>query len=122
MLYSQAHKPTYYPPILPPFSLPYLSISVSLNVLLTLMIIIRLVLHDRNIRAATGFRAGISGLYKTVSIMLIESCALFTVSSLVVVIASVKTYSGWEDVYYPGTYVVDIFFPILAEIQVRVFP
>ena len=102
--------------------IPYLSISVSLNVLLTLMIIIRLVLHDRNIRAATWFRVGISGLYKAVSIMLIESCALFAVSSLVVVVAMVRGISGLEDARYPAAFVVDIFFPILAETQVRIFP
>ena len=122
MLYSQAHDTTYYPPVLPSLSLQYLSISVSLNVLLTLMIIIRLVLHDRNIRAVTGFRAGISGLYKTVSIMLIESCALFAVNSLVVVVALVLANASLDDINYPGTCVLDIFFPILAEIQVRVFP
>ena len=102
------------------FGLPYLSISISLNVLLTLMIIIRLVLHDRSVRAATGPRAGISGLYKAVSIMFIESCALFTVSSLVVVVAMVRGISGFEVARYPPVFVVGIFFPILVEIQVRV--
>jgi len=101
------------------FGIPYLSISVSLNILLTLMIVIRLVLHSRNIRAATGSTAGISRLCKTTSTILIESCALFAVSSLVVVAALVRvgSYDSLDAMH--GTYTVDIFFPILAEIQVR---
>ena len=122
MLYSQICTGTDYALLLPYFGVPYLSISVSLNFLLTLMIIIRLVLHDRSVRATTGPRAGISGLYKAVSIIFIESCALFAVTSLVVVVALVRTNALLDDISLPGTYVVDIFFPILAEIQVRVFP
>ena len=121
MLYSQMHVHPVFGILLPFFGVLYLSISVSLNVLLTLMIIIRLVLHGKNIRAAAGFRAGISGLYKGVSIMLIESCALFAVSSSVVVVALAMTRSRSDDFFY-GIYVVDIFYPILAETQVRVFP
>ena len=114
-----------YFPVIPQFGIPYLSLSVSLNVLLTLMIVIRLVLYGRNVRAATGSRAGISGLYKVISTMLIESCALFTMSSLAVVAPLVPV--RVENVrnlttYYSRSYVVDIFFPILAEIQVRAFP
>ena len=110
-------------PILPRFGVPYISISLSLNVLLTVMIVTRLVLHGRNIRTATGSQVGISGLYKTISTMLIESCALFAVSSLVVVAALVRAGNMFRmDIYYPGSYVLNIFFPILAEIQVRAFP
>ena len=87
----------------------YISVAVSVNVLLTLMIVTRLVLHSRSIRAAMGTPGGIGGLYKTVITMLIDSCALFTVSSLLVI---EQSSSG----------VVDIFFPILAETQVRVSP
>jgi len=105
------------------FGVPYLSISVSLNVLLTLMIVVRLVLHGRNIRTAPRSAVGISGLFKTVSTMFIESCALFTVGSLVVVgaLAAAETLDN-PDIYYPGDFVVNTFFPILAEIQVRAFP
>ena len=91
------------------FTTLYLSLSLSLNVLLTLMIVIRLVLHSRNIRALMGTPGGITGLYKTIITMLIESCALYTVSSLLVIGQSRAA-------------IVDIFFPILAETQVRVFP
>ena len=99
------------------FSVPYISISVSLNVLLTLMIVIRLALHGRNIRTAPRSLAGISELYKAASTMFIESCALFSMNSLLVVGALV---SGRNSIR--GSYVVDIFFPILAEIQVCTFP
>jgi len=110
---------------LPEFSVPYHSISVSLNVLLTLMIVIRLALHGRNIRTATGSLAGINGLYKTIPTMLIESCAIFAVSSVLVVGAlAVVIYSPTSNpnIHVIGSCVVNIFFPILAEIQVRAFP
>ena len=103
------------------FGVVYLSISVSLNVLLTLMIVIRLILHARKIRTATGSLAGISGLYNTVSTMLIESCTLFSITSLLVVGAlAVYIYSS-PDISMIGGFIVDIFVPILAEIQVRAF-
>jgi len=103
------------------FSVPYLSISVSLNVLLTLMIVIRLILHGRQIRTVTGPAVGISGLYRTVSTMFIESCALFAVSSLVVIGALAAYNSPNDGVFFSGGFVVDICFPILAETQVRAF-
>ena len=93
------------------FGLPYFSISVSLNVLLTLMIVTRLVMHSRNIRTAMGAPAGIGGLYKTIITMLIESSALYAANSLLFV-------GPWG----AGSHIADIFLPILAEVQVRVFP
>jgi len=110
-------------PVVPSFGVIYLSIPVSLNILLTLMIVVRLVMHGRNLRATTSYSVGISGLYKAASAILIESCALFAVSSLAVVIALSTTRSSNDpDVYWPGSYVVDITFPVLAEIQVRAYP
>ena len=91
-------------------TLSYLSLSASLNVLLTLMIVIRLILHTRNIRNAMGI-SGIGGMCNAISTMLIESCALYTVSTLLVIIPLAV-----------DNYVMDIFFPILAETQVRSFP
>ena len=85
------------------FGYPYFSISIFLNVLLTFMIIIRLIVYTRNARTALGI-TGIGGLSKIIVIMLIESCALYTMSSSLVV----------------G--VIDIFLPILAENQVCAFP
>ena len=93
------------------FGLSYFSISLSLNILLTLMIVVRLILHGRNVRAATGSPAGISGLYKTIATMLIESSALFAVISLL--------YIATGGANSP---INDLFSPILAEVQVRAFP
>ena len=90
------------------FGLPYFSISLSLNVLLTLMIVIRLILYTRGTRTAMGI-AGIGGLCKAIVNMLIESSALYTVSSLLVL-------GSW------GTGIRGVFLPILAEIQVRALP
>jgi len=68
------------------YYITYLSISLFVNVLLTLMIVVRLVLHSWNTRTATGSPAGTSGLYKSIATMLIESSALFAVSSLITVV------------------------------------
>jgi len=92
-------------------TLPYISISLSLNILLTLMIVVRLVLHGRNVRAATGSPIGISELYKVIATMLIESSPLFAVSSVLVI--------GVMAVDSPLT---NIFFPALTEMQVRASP
>ena len=89
-------------------TIPYFSISLSLNVLLTLMIVIRLVLHNRNIRAIMGAPVGISGFHRTIITMLIESCALYAVSSLLVVGKSTSR-------------IAYLFMPILSEVQVRFF-
>ena len=97
--------------ILHEISIPYFSISVSLNVLLTLMIVTRLILHGRNVRAATGSPGGISGLYKAVATMLIESSALYSMNSLLLVVL-------WA-VQSPAA---GAFLPIIAEVQVRDFP
>ena len=88
--------------------IPYYSISLALNVLLTLMIVTRLVLHGRNIRNAIGSSTNIGGLYKAVVTMVIESSALFTVNSLLFI-------GPWS----ASSWVADVFFPILAETQVR---
>ena len=58
----------------------YYPIALSLNVLLTLMLITRLVLHSKNIRSAMGTQGGVSGLYKTIITMLVESGALYATS------------------------------------------
>ena len=93
-------------------NLAFYSISLSLNIILTLMIVIRLVLHGRNTFAVTtsGSPTGLGNLYKTIATMLIESCALFAVSSLLLIVP-------WA-VGSPSTF---LFSPIFAEIQVRAF-
>jgi len=98
-------------PLFPTYGIPYLSISVSLNALLTLLIVIRLVLHSRDIRATLGAPGGFSGLYRTLATMLIESSALYTVSSLLVIGPMAA-----------NDLAVNIFYPVLAETQVRVLP
>lgn len=60
----------------------YLSISLSLNVILTFMIVTRLFLHNRVIRNAVGPLSSPSGYTKFANTILIESCALSAVTSL----------------------------------------
>ena len=62
--------------------LSYNFVALSLNVLLTLMIIARIMWHRRNTQNVVGTSAGVGGLYTTVITMLVESCALYTVASL----------------------------------------
>lgn len=92
------------------FGVPYFSISVSLNVILTLVIVVRLVLHIRNIRRAIGAAAGGSRSYKTIVTMLVESSAIYFVSSLL--------YTGPWSI---RSHFSDIVFPILVQAQVRAF-
>ena len=89
--------------------LPYYGISLSLNVLLTLMIVVRLTIHTRNTRTALGM-TGIGGLSKAIVTMLVESCAIFAVSSLLVI-------ATWGK-----SPIVNIFLPILYQTQVCAFP
>ena len=53
------------------FGIPYFSASFLLNVLLTLVIVIRLILHNRNIRNTMGTQATAGRLYKAIITMLI---------------------------------------------------
>ena len=92
------------------FSIPYFSVSISLNVLLTLMIITRLVLHNKDTRTSATALDGTGGLYKTIITMLIESSALYAVSSLLVI-----------GTFASRSCAADLFLPILAEAQVRAF-
>ena len=93
--------------------LAYLSISFSLNVLLTLMIVIRLILHARSSRAAAGI-GDIGGFSKAIVTMLVESCALYAVSTLLV-LGSL----GADDGEAPIT---SFFLHILNQTQVRASP
>jgi hypothetical protein len=92
------------------FGLPYFTISVSLNVPLTVMISIRLILHSRNIRGGMGARTGVSSLYRTIVTMLIESSALYAITSLLFI-----------GPYVAHNYASDIFLPVLAQVQVGFF-
>jgi len=87
--------------------LPYFSISSGLSVLLTLIILARLVPYSRNVRSAVGGQSKISGFYRTTLAILIESCGLYAMNSLLFIIP-------WG----VGSYVSGIFLPILGQIQV----
>ena len=75
------------------------------------MIVVRLFLHDRRIRAVTGSPAGFSGLYKAIATMLVESCALLAVNSLLVI-----------GLLFTDNPAANTFFAILAQTQVRASP
>ena len=72
------------------------------------MIIVRLVLHGRNMRRATGSWADANGPYKAIVTMFVESYALYTVSLLVSL-----------GVGYAHNPLQFTFSPILAVTQVR---
>ena len=88
--------------------LPHNSISVSLNVLLTLMVVVRLMLHNKEIRKAMGTSTTNGGLHKAIVTMLVQSCALYTVNFVLFI--------GLWAVNNP---IANTFFPILIQTQVR---
>ena len=88
--------------------LPCYTISLSLNILLTLMIAARLIRHSRNIRKAIGPNTD-NGLYNTVVTILVESCVLYAVVSLL-----------FLGPFGAGSPVEAIFVPAFVSIQVRV--
>ena len=88
--------------------MPYFFISLSLNILLTLIIIARVVLHSRNLRNATGNLVASDGMYNTIVTMLVESCALYTVTFLLFVVP-----------WFSSSNLSSTFWPALTEIQVR---
>ena len=89
------------------FALPYYLLSIALNILLTLMIVIWLILRSRSIRTAMG-TTGSGGLSKAIATMFIESCALYSASSLLVI-------GPWAT----GSHIADTFLSILTQTQVR---
>ena len=91
-------------------AIPYFSVSLSLNVLLTLMIVIRLILHARGVRTAMG-GIGSGRLCKAIATMFIESCAINSVTSLLLL-----------GLFGAGNDAMDAFLPILPQTQVRAFP
>ena len=94
----------------------YFSICLSLNILLTLMIVIRLIVHIKNVRKATGASDGSGGLHTaaaTVVMMLIESYALYAG----ILLASTISWAAdsWVDTLFTGvvgTVQVCVVFPI----------
>ena len=96
-----------YPPFTHGFGLAYLVISVLLNVFLTSMVVLWLSRHSRDFQTATGTS---DGVYEAIMRMFIESCAIFTVNSVLVIGPSIV-----------GSPLAEIFLPILAQTQVRAF-
>jgi hypothetical protein len=90
------------------FGIPYFLISLLLNVFLTFMIVIRLVRHSRDIRGALGPLVKSNRLYKAIVIILVESSALYAVTFILFI-------GPWG----AGDGAQFLFFPILAQIQVR---
>ena len=88
-------------------TLPYFSLSLALNIILTFMIVIRLVLHVRTSRNALGV-SGIGGLCNPIVTMLVESCALYSVSLVLII-------GPWA----AGNPIVEFFVFILPQTQVR---
>ena len=91
------------------FGTSYFSISLALNVLLTTMIAMKLVVHSKNFRKALGTAAGAGGLYKSIVTILVESCALYTVSYLLYI-------GPWA----AGSPAANAFSLVRVEAQVRV--
>lgn len=91
------------------FGKTYYSMSLSLDVLLTLMIVTRIVLHSRDFKKAMGSLVKPDRLYKALVTILVESCALYTVSYLLFL-------GPWAS----SSPICDAFFPMLASNQVRV--
>ena len=88
-------------------TLPYFSLSLALNIILTFMIVIRLVLYVRTIRNALGV-SGIGRLCNHIVTMLVESCALYSVSLVLII-------GPWA----AGNPIVEFFVFILPQTQVR---
>ena len=86
----------------------YYSTCLSLNILLIFMIIVRLVLHSKNIRRATGASDRAMGLYSTVVTILVESCALYAVPLLLFIVP-----------YATGSSIMSIPEGVVANCQVR---
>ena len=90
-------------------SIPYYSVSTSLSVLLTFMIATRLVKYNKNVRNATGAPGRGGGVYGTAVTVFVESCALYAVNYILFL----GTWAAF-------TSAANIFYPLLAEIQVCV--
>ena len=108
LLYRTSQPSSIWNTLAADIGIPYFSLTVSLNVLLTLIIVGRLILHGRNIRRALGTPTRTSGLYGAVITILVESSAIYAVTSLLFI-------GPW----IAKNRASDIFLPILAEVQVR---
>lgn len=99
------------------FGAPYYSISLALNVLLTLMIVVRLIIHSKDVRSALGSLVTVGGLYRTVVVMLVESCALYAVS-FILYIGPWATHSPLQLAFLPIVAEVQVIAPFLIILRV----
>ena len=72
------------------------------------MIVVRLILLNRRIRNASNAPVKVGALYKAIATSLVESCALYSVTSLLFI-------ALWAT----GNHIAGLFYPILSEFQVR---
>ena len=89
--------------------LPYFAISSGLTVLLVVMLLARFFQYAKNVRTAMGAQTTWGSYYRAFVAMLLDSCILYAMNSLLFVIP-------WGI----GSYVSSIFLPILSQTQVRV--
>ena len=88
------------------FGLPYFTIACSLNIFLTLLIAGRLFWHSHNFKKLMPDSKPPT-LYSNVITMVVESCAIYAVTSLLFI-----------GPYAANNYASDIFLPLLSQVQV----
>lgn len=96
--------------------LPYFSLSVSLNLILTLMIVTKLLLARRNMHLAVGKDHGKA--YVGVAAMVVESAALYSVSSIIFIATFSSNLSTVFSVFLPLQVHMMCISPILIIIRV----
>ena len=120
LVFQASGQPPPWVPIPDNLSFPYISVSLALNSLLTPMIVFWLGLHARKVRIAMGDSGGISGVYDTVITMLVESFALYSMNS-VLVIGMLRVVAGDWVIDQPYSAIENASYQILAQTQVRAF-
>ncbi|THV07197.1 hypothetical protein K435DRAFT_710547 [Dendrothele bispora CBS 962.96] len=68
------------------FAVPYFTISMSLNIILTLLIVVKIAYHRKNIAEALPEQRDSPRLYNLVSTMFIESAALYSIFSFLLLV------------------------------------
>jgi len=89
------------------FGLPYFALSNSLNIILTLLICLRLILHQRQMPLNGKEERMRLPYYSRIISMLVESCALYSVNSML-----------FLGTYAAGNSASSIFLPILSQTQI----
>lgn len=91
------------------FGIPYYTLSAALNVLITIMITTRLLLYRRALLKTFGNQRALGIPYATITSMLVESCVLYAVSSILFLVP-----------YGIKNPISNVFIPILIQVQVPV--